>query len=215
MTPMILVVDPDPDVRELCVTGFMQSGWLADSVVDGREALAKAIVQRPAAIVTEARVPCLDGLELCRLLRRDPETHGIVIVMLTSATGNEQIARAKSAGADVVLVKPCAPDVLVRTVQTILGEGRSRAAAQDAAPAALPPRTRALSHRHQRRQTASPPLKPPALVCPQCDTPLVYERSHIGGVNATHGEQWDYFACPTGCGDFQYRQRTRKLRHVA
>jgi hypothetical protein len=47
-----------------------------------------------------------------------------------------------------------------------------------------------------------------------CDLTLRYLRSHIGGVNARNPEQWDYFECARGCGTFQYRERTRKLRKV-
>jgi hypothetical protein len=54
----------------------------------------------------------------------------------------------------------------------------------------------------------------PALVCPSCDRPLRYRRSHIGGVSERLSEQWDYFDCVQGCGTFQYRQRTRKVRRV-
>ena len=56
--------------------------------------------------------------------------------------------------------------------------------------------------------------KPPALVCPDCNKALKYLRSHVGGVNARQPEQWDYFECGTGCGTFQFRERTRKLRKV-
>jgi hypothetical protein len=38
--------------------------------------------------------------------------------------------------------------------------------------------------------------------------------SHVGGVNSLHREQWDYFSCPAGCGTFQYRQRTRRVRRM-
>jgi hypothetical protein len=70
------------------------------------------------------------------------------------------------------------------------------------------------SRAHIRHQTTEPPVAPPALVCPQCDQLLRYQRSHIGGVSARHVEQWDYYECSGGCGTFQYRQRTRKLRRV-
>jgi hypothetical protein len=72
-----------------------------------------------------------------------------------------------------------------------------------------------LSRLHERHDTTSPPLPPPALICPQCDQLLAYQHSHIGGVSARHAEQWDYYECPTGCGMFQYRERTRKLRKVS
>jgi len=73
----------------------------------------------------------------------------------------------------------------------------------------------ALSHSHQRRETTTPPNPPVELRCPTCDRPLRYRKSFIGGVSAKHSEQWDYFDCLTGCGTFQYRQRTRKLRRVS
>jgi hypothetical protein len=71
-----------------------------------------------------------------------------------------------------------------------------------------------LSKAHARHDTTTPAVLPPALVCPACDVPLRYLRSHIGGVNARNPEQWDYFECTRGCGTFQYRERTRKLRKM-
>jgi hypothetical protein len=71
-----------------------------------------------------------------------------------------------------------------------------------------------LSRAHEHRDTTLPPAPPPTLVCPACDRPLRYMRSHIGGVSERHREQWDYFECARGCGTFQYRQRTRKIRRV-
>jgi hypothetical protein len=67
----------------------------------------------------------------------------------------------------------------------------------------------------RRGDTTTPPVVPPTLVCPACDRPLTYQRSHVGGVNERLKEQWDYFVCPAGCGAFQYRNRTRKLRKVS
>jgi hypothetical protein len=71
-----------------------------------------------------------------------------------------------------------------------------------------------LSRAHTRHDTTAPPMAPPTLVCPACDSQLRYLRSHVGGVSSRHSEQWDYFECLVGCGTFQYRQRTRKLRRV-
>ena len=64
------------------------------------------------------------------------------------------------------------------------------------------------------RDTTEPPTAAPELVCPTCDQPLKYLKSHVGGVSARHAEQWDYYECAGGCRTFQYRQRTRKLRRV-
>jgi hypothetical protein len=73
---------------------------------------------------------------------------------------------------------------------------------------------RIMSRTHRRGETDAPPAPPPALVCPDCDRALDYKSSQVGGVSARNAEQWDYFICSRGCGTFQYRQRTRKLRKV-
>jgi len=73
---------------------------------------------------------------------------------------------------------------------------------------------RGLSRSHVRGETAAPPALPPGLICPMCDCQLDYKSSQVGGVSARNAEQWDYFVCERGCGTFQYRQRTRKLRKV-
>ena len=216
---VILVVDPDPDTRELYVAGLALSGWTADGIADGREALAKAISYRPAAIVTEIRVPRLDGLELCRLLRSDPDTQHIPILVVTGDAEQKRIAAAERAGADRVLVKPCPPDELARAIEATLSAAhdqlRQRIVTTHVATSTSVASAHAQSKQYQRSATTTPPARPPELVCPQCDRSLTYQRSFVGGVSAKHSEQWDHYECPSGCGRFQYRQRTRKLREVS
>jgi two-component system, cell cycle response regulator DivK len=216
---LILVVDPDPDTRAMYVAGLALAGWNADGVTDGREALAKAISYRPAAIVTETRVPRLNVLELCRLLRSDPDTHHIPILVVTGDAEQRRIAAAEEAGADRVLIKPCLPDELVRAIKATLSAARDRQVPRVVTAHGSTSRSissgRALSKRHQRFQSTMPPSRPPELHCPRCDQPLTYQKSHIGGVSAKHSEQWDHYECSSGCGQFLYRQRTRKLRDVS
>src|SRR5262249_24596716 len=98
------------------------------------------------------------------------------------------------------------------TVRSKLGEQIARSAQLLEVSAGH--RRKFLARTHQRFETTTPAERPPGLICPQCDTPLTYQRSHIGGVSERHSEQWDYYECPEGCGTFQYRQRTRKIRKV-
>lgn len=215
---LILVVDPDPDTREMYVAGLAISGWIADGVTDGREALAKAISYRPAAIVTEIRVPRLDGLELCRLLRSDPDTQHIPIVVVTGDAEQRRIAAAEEAGADRVLVKPCPPNEVARAIEACLDAVRGKrglAVTAHGAASIQIASGHSQSKGHRRFLTTTPPSRPPDLLCPRCDRPLTYQKSHVGGVSAKHSEQWDHYECPSGCGEFQYRHRTRKLRDVS
>jgi hypothetical protein len=59
-----------------------------------------------------------------------------------------------------------------------------------------------------------PPASAPHLRCALCDAPLMYQRSYVGGVTPKFSEQWDDDRCPRGCGEFQYRHRTRRVRHL-
>jgi CheY-like chemotaxis protein len=75
-----LVVDGDADTRSMYAEYLrLSSAWLVEEAADGREALAKAISQRPAVVVTETRLPGMSGFDLCQLLRADTTTAGISI----------------------------------------------------------------------------------------------------------------------------------------
>ncbi|HXI30630.1 MAG TPA: response regulator [Vicinamibacterales bacterium] len=190
---LVLLVDADADTRRMYAEYLrLSSAWAVDEAADGREALAKAISRVPAVIVTETRLPGLNGFDLCRLLRSDAVTADISIIVVTGDALEADVARARMAGADAVLVKPCLPDRLCGEIGRVTSREQEKLIAS---------------------ATVDPQLTPPSVVCPTCDTPLRYLRSHVGGVGR-HPEQWDYFECTAGCGLFQYRQRTRKLRRV-
>jgi len=229
--PLTLIVDRDADTRKMYAEYLQMSACRIDEAEDGREALAKAIAARPDVIVTETRLPGIDGFALCSLLREEAATRTIPIVVVTGDAFDEHIHRAKNAGADSVLVKPCLPETLFAEIARLLDastglrgrveavrEQTTRAMARSkdliATSSATKRRKAILNRAYSRFDTTEPPTLPPALFCPRCARTLRYRHSHIGGVNEHHAEQWDYFDCSAGCGTFQYRQRTRKLRRV-
>jgi chemotaxis family two-component system response regulator PixH len=226
--PVALLVDRNVDTRTMYAEFLRQAAWQIEEAAAGPEALAKAISQPPDVIVTETRLPGINGYDLCGLLRRDSATEKIPVVLVAGDAYKDDVRRAEKAGADAVLVKPLLPEKLLATVHDLLEHSlalRSRSAAvrskmanELARSAELLERSRRttrklmLSHAQFRRDTTTPPITPPTLICPRCDQQLIYRRSHIGGVSERHPEQWDYFECEAGCGTFQYRERTRKLR---
>jgi len=228
--PLTLLVDRDADTRRMYAEFLTLSSCSIEEAEDGREALAKAIARRPDIVVTETRLPGINGYDLCNLLRADSATRDLPILFVTSDSFDNDLRRAERVGADAVLVKPCLPTTLLLEMQRLLQEScglrerarglrakvRTQVERSDQLLAISRGQTRrlTLSRAHVRVETDAPPAAPPSLVCPTCDKPLVYARSHVGGVNARSSEQWDYFDCPSGCGTFQYRQRTRKLRCV-
>jgi len=210
----VLVVDPDPDSGELY--GLMLSGIAHEiqRVDDGRIALARALASPPSLVVTETRVPYIDGLSLCQLLRRDPATADVPIVIGTSNNASTHIAHAYAVGADAVLLKPFDIEPFVTAIRDAVahryGTAHRAAPRISAVPDISDRVTRTKTRAHGRYATSSPPNPPPRLRCPSCDRSLEYRFSHIGGVNAEYAEQWDHFEC-AGCGSFDYRHRTKKL----
>jgi CheY-like chemotaxis protein len=228
-TPLALVVDVDADTRKLHAECLRLSAFAVEEAEDGREALAKAIASRPDVILTEVRLPGISGIELCELLRHDSATSKIPVVFVTGDA--YQVKRAEAAGADAVLLKPCDPDSVLTEVcrvidqptslralnrfvrETVSRELRAQRSADDGVTA-MAHRT-ILSRNYERGETTDPSAAPPGLVCPLCDVTLRYLRSYVGGVSIRHPEQWDYYECDAGCGTFQYRQRTRKLKKIS
>jgi two-component system, cell cycle response regulator DivK len=222
-----LVVDRDADTRTMYAEYLRLGAWQVEEAADGREALAKALAARPDIVITETRLPGMSGYDLCQLLRHDVSTGSIPIIVVTADAFAGDLARARAAGADAVLAKPCLPETLAAEVQRLLGRSRvlntkggapravdSPTRADDVAPRSRAAHNISLKRAHKRGNTTEPPVAPPPLVCPDCDRALTYHRSHVGGVSTKHQEQWDYFECPAGCGTFQYRTRTRKLKKV-
>jgi CheY-like chemotaxis protein len=219
---LILLVDRDAAGRLMYAEHLRRLTYEIDEAEDGREALAKAISRRPTVIVTATRLAGINGFELCRLLRNDPLTRAIPIIVVTDNMFVSDAKLAEAAGADAVLVKPCVPERLAEEIGRVL--------AASAAPPAPPSlgrrepseevldRSRAnarrtpRSHAYERRDTTEPPAPPPTLRCLICDRLLRYLHSHIGGVNERHTEQWDYFECAACRSMFEYRHRTRKTR---
>jgi CheY-like chemotaxis protein len=228
-TPLLaLLADRDADTRTMYAEYLRMSSYRVEESEDGRDALVKAFTIHPDVIVAETRLAGINGYELCKLLRQDTATRTISIVIVTADAFAVDLQRAEIAGADTVLVKPCLPEQLHTEIQRLARQSsdlrqRSRAtrerlheqlAKSDVLIERSRKRRTMLNSVHERRDTTVPPIVPPTLICPTCDHSLQYLRSHVGGVSALNSEQWDYYECAAGCGTFQYRQRTRKLRQV-
>lgn len=116
---LILVVERDLHVRELEAYFLEEAGFDVEFTADGAEALERARELQPEIVITEILVPKLDGLALCRCLKKDPQTRGIMVLVfsiLAAAT------RAREVGADAFLMKPLAERHLVETVRQLMAQ---------------------------------------------------------------------------------------------
>jgi two-component system response regulator MprA len=114
---LILVVERDPHVRELESFFLNEAGFSVEFAGDGILALTRARELRPDIIISEVLVPKLDGLALCRAVKRDVALN-LTVVLIFSILSVE--SRAREAGADAFLRKPLAERRLVDTVRDLL-----------------------------------------------------------------------------------------------
>lgn len=116
----ILVVDDEPDAVELVEFNLKNAGFEVVTAADGAEALKKARLSLPDLIVLDLMLPEVDGLEVCKLLRRDAATAGIPILMLTAKAAEIDRVLGLELGADDYVTKPFSPRELMLRIKGLL-----------------------------------------------------------------------------------------------
>jgi two-component system phosphate regulon response regulator PhoB len=127
MKPKILVVDDEPEAVELVEFNLKQAGFDVVTAEDGAEALKKARAALPSLVVLDLMIPEVDGLEVCKILRRDPATAALPIIMLTAKAAEIDRILGLELGADDYITKPFSPRELVLRIRKILARGRGEA----------------------------------------------------------------------------------------
>jgi CheY-like chemotaxis protein len=216
-TPRIVIADADADTRSLYCNLLESYGYVVAEAADGPSALVAALSEPVSLVITDARLPIFDGYALCRVLQEDAATRAVPVIVLTSDATGSRLPRERNASEPLVREKPVQLNSLLDDIARLLRDPGNLPdpdtppTTEDTPVVGL--RKRSWARRHCL--TTTPPIAPPALRCRLCDQPLQYCRSFVGGVNARHREQWDEYACPSGCATFEYRHRTRSVRELA
>jgi DNA-binding response OmpR family regulator len=119
--PVILAADDDVDILELVGFRLERSGYTVLRATDGEQALAIARESKPDLAVLDVMMPKMDGYEVTRRLREDPETSRMPIILLTARAQEADVQQGFAAGADDYIRKPFSPQELRARVQAILG----------------------------------------------------------------------------------------------
>ena len=131
----ILVVDDEPDVLELVVYHLEKEAYRVDVADTGDKALKMARENLPSLLVLDLMLPGINGLEICRLLKRDPKTRDIPILMLTARAAEENRIKGLEFGAHDYVTKPFSPRELVLRSKTCFGSPRkARTASRSSRP---------------------------------------------------------------------------------
>lgn len=118
--PRVLVVDDDPQVLRLLRVNFELEGYDVASAANGEEALAAIASQAPDVLVCDIMMPGIDGLEVVRRLRADPNTASLPVVMVSAKAQRADLAQGEQAGADAYVTKPFDPQDLIDAVDRLL-----------------------------------------------------------------------------------------------
>lgn len=123
--PRVLLVEDDGDGRRLYALWLTVAGFTVKQAHNGLQALERAFESVPDIVVTDLNIPGIDGFELTRRLKLDPRTREVPVIAVTGyAAFQADPARARRAGCDVVLEKPCSPDDLEAAIRTLIDGSR-------------------------------------------------------------------------------------------
>ncbi|PJA51875.1 MAG: DNA-binding response regulator, partial [Candidatus Marinimicrobia bacterium CG_4_9_14_3_um_filter_48_9] len=120
MSHHILVVEDEETILELIRYNLRQAGFTVGDAMDGEEALVYVEKHHPDCIVLDLMLPGLDGLTVCRRLKRNPATAQIPILMLTAKGDERDVVTGLEAGADDYVTKPFSPKVMLARVNALL-----------------------------------------------------------------------------------------------
>ena len=116
----ILVADDEPTIVRLMEFILARQGHEMIVAVNGEEALQKIRTEQPDLVLLDIMMPRIDGYEVARLLRDDPATAGLPIIMLSAKAQEEDIRRGVEVGVDEYVTKPFSPEHLVHVVSEYL-----------------------------------------------------------------------------------------------
>ena len=123
MKAKILVVDDEPDALELIEYNLRSTGYQVFTAGDGAKALDLARRHLPDVVILDLMLPEIDGIEVCKILRRNPETTEVPILMLTAKADEIDRVIGLEVGADDYVTKPFSPRELVLRIKNILRRG--------------------------------------------------------------------------------------------
>jgi two-component system phosphate regulon response regulator PhoB len=114
------VVEDDEDIQQLVTYNLVRKNYRVSCAMEGRQALDLVRVNNFDLILLDLMLPGFDGLEICKLLRKDPASRDIPIIIVTARGEETDVVKGLECGADDYMTKPFSPNVLLARIKTIL-----------------------------------------------------------------------------------------------
>lgn len=120
MAIKVLIVEDEPAIADNLQALLQAKGYEAQCALDGAEGVAAARKFVPDLMLLDIMLPRMSGIEVCRILKADPSTKGIRVVMVTGLGRTGDVEQAFAAGADDYLIKPYDTDRLFKKIEKVL-----------------------------------------------------------------------------------------------
>ncbi len=124
MKPQVLIVEDEAPIVTLLRYNLERESFDVLEANDGEEAILTCIEKKPDLVLLDWMLPLLSGVEVCRRLRKQPETNGVPIIMLTARGEEGDRIRGLNSGADDYITKPFSPSELIARIRAVLRRTR-------------------------------------------------------------------------------------------
>ncbi len=120
MAKKILVIEDSVITGDLLKQRLEERGYETIVSYDGADGLAKIKDEKPDLVILDVRMPGMDGFEVCRLAKADPQTKDIPIIFVTTASQQKDLARGKEVGGDGYITKPYDGKLIITEINKLL-----------------------------------------------------------------------------------------------
>ncbi|HSH04717.1 MAG TPA: response regulator [Anaerolineae bacterium] len=122
MAQSVLIVDDEAGTRDMLRMLLELDGFTVFEAEDGEDALDQVDENHPDVIILDVMMPILDGISVCKELRKAPETANVPIIMLSGKTQSSAVTEGLEAGANLYMAKPMSVDELLTNIRDVLND---------------------------------------------------------------------------------------------
>jgi len=120
LMPLVLVVEDEAALATMLRYNLEKQGFRVDEAVDGQEALTRIAEAQPDIVLLDWMLPVISGIEVCRQIRRRPQTRDLPVIMVTARTEDQDSVRGLNTGADDYIIKPFSMETLLARMRALL-----------------------------------------------------------------------------------------------
>src|SRR3984885_8902460 len=118
--PLVLVVEDEAALATMLRYNLEKQGFRVEEAADGQEALTRIAETQPDLVLLDWMLPVISGIEVCRQIRRRPNTRDLPVIMVTARTEDQDAVRGLNTGADDYVTKPFSMDALLARMRALL-----------------------------------------------------------------------------------------------